>query len=159
MKNLRTSKKAKVAAFILCVLCLTLALGCGGPLEWLNERNAGDGYDHYKDNVEDLILENYVMPPLDVLQSDPDPAAADRDQWTRDRLREIESWMDDDSNLFYTIRGAADGSWPPAKSWGTTGPDTPRPSPCRRWCGSMRPTTPSGSGTQPSKSWRRTTTR
>ena len=108
MKTLRTSKKAKAAAFILCVLCLTLALGCRGPLEWLNERNAGDGYDHYKDNVEDLILENYVMPPLDVLQSDPDPAAADRDQWTRDRLREIESWMDDDSNLFYTIRGADD---------------------------------------------------
>ncbi len=31
MKTLRTSKKAKAAAFILCVLCLTLALGCRGP--------------------------------------------------------------------------------------------------------------------------------
>ena len=40
MKTLRTSRKAKVTAFILCVLCLTLALGCRGPLEWLNERNA-----------------------------------------------------------------------------------------------------------------------
>ena len=43
MKTLRTSKKAKVAAFILCVLCLTLALGCRGPLTWLNTMGAGDG--------------------------------------------------------------------------------------------------------------------
>ena len=108
MNRLRTGKAAKAAAFVLCVLCLTLALGCRGPLSWLDGMGAGDGYDRYKDSVEDLILENYVMPVLDVLQSDPEPTAEDPDRWAQGRMREIESWMEDDSNLFYTIRGADD---------------------------------------------------
>jgi len=108
MNRLRTSKAAKAAAFILCVLCLTLALGCRGPLVWLNDMGAGDGYDQYKDNVEDLLLENYVQPAVVTLQSIPEAEGTDPDSMTREMLREVASWMDRDKNLFYTVRGADD---------------------------------------------------
>ena len=106
MKTLRTSKKAKAAAFVLCVLCLTLALGCQGPLTWLNTMGAGDGYDCYKDSVEDLLLENYVQPAAVTLQSISEAEGADPDAMTREMLREVQSWMDRDKNLFYTVRGS-----------------------------------------------------
>ena len=56
MKELRTSRGAKITAFVLCVLCLTLALVSLTPLAWLRDRGARDGYDYYKDQVEELIL-------------------------------------------------------------------------------------------------------
>ena len=92
MKNLRTSKKAKVAAFILCVLCLTLALGCRGPLTWLNTMGAGDGYDCYKDSVEDLLLENYVQPAAVTLQSISEAEGADPGSLGQ---KDFEAWCAD----------------------------------------------------------------
>ena len=109
MRTLRTSRPAKVTAFLLCVLSLTLALCCAGPLAWTTRMGAGEGYDTYKDNVEELLLENYVTPLTSVLQdftSQANLPQADPDQRVRALLRDVASWMDQDGNLFYTVRGA-----------------------------------------------------
>ena len=106
MKELRTSRTAKAAAFILCVLCLTLALVSTGPLAWLRDRGAGDGYGYYKDRVEELILENWVDPIADTLWNMDRGPQADADQWVRTGLGQVDGWTGYDPNLFFTVRGA-----------------------------------------------------
>ena len=107
MKTLRTSKKAKVTAFILCVLCLTMALACRWPLQWLKGMEAGNGWDRYQDRVEEVILENWVMPIQDTVHSwnNDNAVSADADQWIGEQLGYIESWIEGDPNLFFTVRG------------------------------------------------------
>lgn len=105
MKELRTSRTAKAAAFILCVLCLTLALVSTGPLAWLRDRGAGDGYAYYKDRVEELILENWVDPIADTLWNMDRGPQADADQWVRTGLGQVDGWTGYDPNLFFTVRG------------------------------------------------------
>ena len=107
MKTLRTSKKAKAAAFILCVLCLTMALGCRWPLQWLKGMEAGYGWEHYQDRVEEMILENRVTPIQDTVYSwhHDNAVPADADQWVKEQLGYIESWTEGDPNLFFTVRG------------------------------------------------------
>ena len=107
MKDLRTSRTARAAAFVLAVLCLTAALCCTGPLAWLNGMGAADGYKYYMDRVEELLLENRVDPVLSTVFSweydkdVPEDAAA----LIGDRIREIRSWIEGDPNVFFTIRG------------------------------------------------------
>ena len=107
MKTLQTSKKAKVTAFVLCVLCLTLAMSCCWPLRWLDSMEAEYGWDHCKDRVEELILENWVMPIRDTVQSwyHVNEFPEDADQEVRKHLGYISSWTGGDPNLFFTVRG------------------------------------------------------
>ena len=107
MKTLRTSKKAKVTAFILCVLCLTMALACRWPLHWLGGMEAGYGWEHYQDRVEEMILENWVTPIQDTVQNwyHDNEFPEDADQEVRKQLGYISSWTGGDPNLFFTVRG------------------------------------------------------
>ena len=106
MKNLLTNRTARVTAFVLCVVCLTLALVSVGPLAWLRDRNAGDGYAYYKDRVEELILENWVDPMADTICDVNHSPQADTDQWIRTGLGQIDGWTGHDPNLFFSVRGA-----------------------------------------------------
>ena len=106
MKDLRISRPAKAIAFVLCVVCLTAALCCTAPLSWTDRMGAADGYGGYKDNVEELLLEQYTEPIASVLADFSQGKEEDTDQQVRARMRDVSSWMDRDGNLFYTVRGA-----------------------------------------------------
>ena len=107
MKRLQTGKGTKAAAFVLAVLSLTAALSCSGPLRWLDRMEAGYGWDHYNDRVEEMLLENWVTPVLDTVTSwyyDND-FPEDADQRIKEHLGYITSWTGGDPNLFFTVRG------------------------------------------------------
>ena len=107
MNRLRTSRAARAAAFVLCVLCLTLAMGCRWPLQWLDNMEARYGWERFNDRVEERILENWVTPIQDAVSAGyyGGTPPANTDRWIRDRAAEIRSWTEGDPNLFFTIRG------------------------------------------------------